>query len=352
MIPRFKHPSIRRFASQCVGPCLLTACLLLLSGLSVLGQASTEVYAGRTIHSLVGLSAGGGADTHMRLVARYLSKHLPGRPPVIPQNMTGANGLILANYLSNVAPRDGTYIGVLSSALLLQQAVGKPGVQYDLEKFNWIGSAAPRTVGIIVVSRSAGIESIEAARQREVALGAVGVGGITSSLPRLINDLLGTRFKVVTGYPGSPQLDLAIERGEVHGRHYTWSGLKANQPRWIADKQVGILLYAGDKPDDLNGVRSLDSLLPNPNERLLVEMVRSGTELGFPFVTTPGVPPERLAALRTAFLAAVADPELIREGEKARMELGLIRHTELEAMVRRILTAPADLRQRIRRYVE
>ena len=330
----------------------MTACLLLVLGASAFGQGPIDLYAGRTIHSLVGLSAGGGADTHMRLVARYLGKHLPGRPAIIPQNMTGANGLILANYLGNVAPRDGTYLGLLSSALLLQQAVGKPGIQYDLEKFNWLGSAAPRTVGIIVVSSAAGINSIEAAKQKEVVLGAVGAGGITSSLPRLINDLLGTRFKVVTGYPGSPQLDLAVERGEVHGRHYTWSGLKANQPRWIANKQVKILLYAGEKPDDLNDVPSLDSLVPNPADRLLVEMVRSGTELGFPFVTTADVPADRLAALRRAFLAVVADPEFMREGEKARMELGLIRHTELEAMVRRVLTAPADLRQRVRRYVE
>jgi hypothetical protein len=112
------------------------------------------------------------------------------------------------------------------------------------------------------------------------------------------------------------------------------------------------LLYAGDKPDDLNGVPSLDSLVPNPSDRLLVEMVRSGTELGFPFVTTADVPADRLAALRGAFLAASADPEFIRDGEKLRAELGLIRHTELEAMVRRVLTAPADLRQRVRRYVE
>ena len=249
---------VRRLATRHVGRCLVTACLLLLSGASAFGQGPTDVYTGRTIHSLVGLSAGGGADTHMRLVARYLGKHLPGRPAVVPQNMTGANGLILANYLSNVAPRDGTTIGLLSSALLLQQAVSKPGIQYDLEKFNWLGSAAPRTVGIIVVSSAAGIDLIDQAKQREVVLGGIGVGGITSSLPKLINDLLGTRFKIVTGYPGSPQLDLAVERGEVHGRHYTWSGLKANQPRWIANKQVKVLLYAGDKPDDLDGVPSLE----------------------------------------------------------------------------------------------
>lgn len=169
---------------------------------------------------------------------------------------------------------------------------------------------------------------------------------------RVLNDLLGTKFKIVTGYPGSRQLDLAVERGERHGRHYTWSGLKANQARWLANNQVKVLLYAGDKPVDLNDVPSLASLAPIPSDQLLIEIVRSGTELGFPFVTTPDVPAERVAALRNAFLSVVSDPDFIREGEKARMELGLINHTELEAMVHRILTAPADLRQRVKRYVE
>jgi tripartite-type tricarboxylate transporter receptor subunit TctC len=323
-----------------------------LAARSVSAQTAANLYAGQTIHSLVGLSAGGGADAHMRLVARYLGRHLPGRPTIVPQNMTGANGLILANYLSNVAPRDGSTIALLSSALLLQQAVGKPGVQYDLEKLNWLGSASPRTVSIIVVSSASGIDSIDAAKQREIALGGIGVGGITSSMPRLVNDLLGTKFKIVTGYPGSPELDLAIERGEVHGRHYTWSGLKANHPDWIANIKAKILLYAGEKPADLNGVPSLSSLAPDPSDRLLVDIVRSGTELGFPFVTTPDVPADRVAALRDAFESVVADPDFIRDGEKVALELGLIPHTELEAMVHRVLTAPADLLQRARRYVE
>ena len=325
---------------------------VLASGSLASAQSVADFYAGRTIHSLVGLSAGGGADAHMRLVARYLGKYLPGHPTVVPQNMTGANGLILANYLSNVAPRDGTYIGLLSSSLLLQQAVGKPGVQYDLEKLNWLGSASPRPVEIMVVSSASGIDSIEAAKQRQVVLGAIGVGGITSSVPRLLNDLLGTKFKIVTGYPGSAELDLAIERGEVQGRHYTWSGLKENQPGWLADKQVKILLYAGDKPADLDGVPSLESLVPDPADRLLADIVRSGMEWGLPFVTTPDVPADRVAALQDAFRSVVADPEFIRDGQKAGMELGLIPPTELEGLVHRVLTAPPDLLQRAKRYIE
>ena len=211
---------VRRLATRHVGRCLVTACLLLLSGASAFGQGPTDVYTGRTIHSLVGLSAGGGADTHMRLVARYLGKHLPGRPAVVPQNMTGANGLILANYLSNVAPRDGTTIGLLSSALLLQQAVSKPGIQYDLEKFNWLGSAAPRTVGIIVVSSAAGIDSIEAAKQREVVLGAVGVGGITSSLPRLHQ-----RFARHQVQDGDRLSGLTTTRPRCRARRSAWAAL-------------------------------------------------------------------------------------------------------------------------------
>ena len=195
------------------------------------------------------------------------------------------------------------------------------------------------------MSSATGIDLDRGSRAWEVVLGGIGVGGITSSLPRLLNDLLGTKFKIVTGYPGSTELDLAIERGEVQG----W---KANRPAWIADKRVKILLYAGEKPSDLNDVPSLESRAPVPADRLLVDIVRSGTELGFPFVTTPDAPADRVAALQDAFQSVVVDPDFIRDGEKAGVELGLIAHTELEAMVRRVLTAPADLLQRAKRYVE
>lgn len=342
----------RTHASISIVGCLLALVCALASSTSALAQSVADFYAGRTIHSLVGLSAGGGADAHMRLVARYLGKYLPGHPTLVPQNMTGANGLILANYLSNLAPRDGSYIGLLSSALLLQQAVGAPGVQYDLAKLNWLGSASPRPVEIIVVSSASGIDSIETAKQREVVLGGIGAGGITSSVPRLLNGLLGTKFKVVTGYPGSRELDLAIERGEVQGRHYTWSGLKENQPGWIAGKRVTVLLYAGEKPADLNGVPSLESLVRDPADRLLEEIVRSGMELGFPFVTPPGVPADRVAALQNALRSVVADPDFIRDSQRTGLELGFIPNTELEDMVRRVLTAPPDLLRRSKRYVE
>jgi tripartite-type tricarboxylate transporter receptor subunit TctC len=331
--------------------CVLSLVFVFACDFWASAQSVADFYAGRLVHSLVGLSAGGGVDAHMRVVARYLGKYLPGHPTVVPQNMTGANGLILANYLSNLAPRDGSYIGLLSSALL-QQAVGAPGVQYDLAKLNWLGSASPRPVEIIVVSNASGIDSIDAAKQREVVLGGIGAGGVTSSVPRLLNDLLGTKFKVVTGYPGSRELDLAIERGEVQGRHYTWSGLKENQPGWIINKRGKVLLYAGEKPADLNGVPSLQSLVRDPADLLLADIVRSGVELGFPFVTTPDVPVDRVAALQDALRSVAADPQFIRESEKTGLELGFIPHTELEGMAHRVLTAPPDLLRRAKRYVE
>jgi tripartite-type tricarboxylate transporter receptor subunit TctC len=177
-------------------------------------DAVSDFYKGKTVTALVGVSAGGEYDLKVRLVARHIGKHIPGRPTVIPQNMTGATGLVMANFLYNVAPQDGTYIGLIQNGLPTSQAVGVDGVKFDATRFQWIGSIAP-TTETMVTWKTTGVTSIEEARQKEVIVGAVGSSGITLSFPVMLNDLVGTRFKMVLGYTGSGALDLAMERGEV-----------------------------------------------------------------------------------------------------------------------------------------
>jgi tripartite-type tricarboxylate transporter receptor subunit TctC len=348
-----KFPNVRWLArTGLAGGVAFGLCVGLLAPTATRADPVADFYAGRTIYALVGLSAGGGNDRHMRLVARHIGRFIPGHPTVVPQNMVGADGLVLANYLYKVAPKDGTYFALLSNSLLGRQAVDAESLQYDVAKYNWLGSVSPRTVQVVVVSKSTGVNTIEDAMKKQVVLGSVGNGSTTSAFPRLLNDLLGTKFKVVEGYPGSPPLDLAIERHEVDGRHYTWTGLQANKPQWLAKGEVSLLLYSGEKPDDLNGVPSLDSLIKNDADREVAQVVNAGTQLGYPFATTPDAPKDRLAALRSAFEAMYNDPEFRKEAKKARVELGLLRHTDLEKIIQKVLAEPADVRARAKRYMQ
>ncbi len=316
---------------------------------SAQAQSVEQFYKGKTLHSLVGLSAGGGNDLQMRLVARHLGKHIPGKPTVVPQNMIGAAGLVMANYLYRAAPQDGTYIGLLSNTLPSRQAVGLDGVQYDASKFGWIGSIS-NTVEILLLWKTTGVTSIEDAKKQEIIVGGVGTGGIGSSYPRMINEFLGTKFKVIEGYPGSPQLDLAMERGEVFGRAHTWSGVKASKPQWLANKDAYVLVYGGIKPPDLNGVPSLEELIADPANRQVVGIVLAGLKLGYPFTATPGVPADRLKALRDAFQAVLTDPEFLKETEAMKVDLSPVSWQEMTAVVDATLTAPPDVRERAKAF--
>ena len=316
---------------------------------SAAAQDVAAFYKGKTVHSLVGLSAGGGNDLQMRLVARHLSKHIPGNPTVVPQNMIGAAGLVMANYLYRAAPQDGTYIGLLSNTLPSRQAVGLDGVQYDASKFGWMGSIS-NTVEILLLWKTTDVTTIEEAKKKEIIVGGVGTGGIGSSYPRMINEFVGTKFKVIEGYPGSPQLDLAVERGEVFGRAHTWSGVKASKPNWLANKDVNIIVFGGIKPPDLNGVPNLEDLISDPGNKQIVGIVLAGLKLGYPFTATPNVPAPRLAALRAAFQAVLTDPEFLKETEAMKIDLSPVSWQEMTAVVDATLTAPADVRERAKAF--
>ena len=199
----------------------LVAALILAASPPARADAVADFYRGKTVNVLIGVASGGEYDLHARLVARYIGKYIPGNPTVVAQNMTGAGGLRMANYLYEVAPKDGTAIGMLANTFPAMQAVGVGGIQFDAAKFNWIGSISP-TVETMAVWRTAGVTTIEDARAREVVAGATGRGAITYMLPAMLNEIIGTKFKIVTGYPGGNDVNLAMERGEVGARNNTW----------------------------------------------------------------------------------------------------------------------------------
>ncbi len=312
-------------------------------------DAVEDFYRGKTLTLYTGVGAGGEYDIIMRLVSRHIGRFTPGRPVVVSQNMVGASGILLANWLDKVAPRDGLALGLLQNSLPGSQAVGLPGLQMDAGKFGWIGSLSP-TVEVLAAWRDAGVRTIEEARQKELVIGSVGAGGITNIFPRLVNDLLGTKIKIVGGYQGGNELVLAIERGETGGRVMSWSTLKSNKPEWIAEKKVNLLIAAGVRQSDLDGVPRLEELVKPGDDARLVELVTAGDALGRPFATPPGVPPERLAALRAAFVRMTADADFRKDAAALKIDVDPTPHEELQGVVDRVLSTPKAVIEKARKY--
>jgi tripartite-type tricarboxylate transporter receptor subunit TctC len=334
------------------------AVTMLSAGLLMAGTAATpaqaqsvaEFYRGRTVNVLIGVGVGGEYDLQARMVARYLGKHIPGNPNVVPQNMTGAGGINMANYLFAQAARDGTTIGMLGNNFPASQAVGVQGVRFDAVKFNWLGTIAP-VVETMAVWHTAGVKTIDDLRNKEIVAGASGKGAITYIYPSMMNEYVGTKFKIVTGYPGGNQINLAMERGEVQARNNTWSSWKATKPTWLRDRQIAVIVQAGPRAPDLDAP-SVEALAKTPEERALIELVTSGTHLGRPMATTPDVPADRLKALRDAYRATMADPEFLAEAAKANFEVAPVYGEEMQKIVERIMSTPKELAARAKHLVE
>ena len=323
---------------------------LLAAPMPARAQAVADFYRGKTVNVLIGVGVGGEYDLQARLVARHLGKHIPGNPTVVPQNMTGAGGIKMANYLFAQAARDGTSIGMLGNNFAATQAVGGQGVQFDVARFRWLGTIAP-VVETLAVWHAAGIKTIDDARKKEIVAGASGKGAITFIYPSMMNEFLGTRFKIVTGYAGGNEINLAMERGEVEARNNTWSSWKATKAAWLKDKKIAVIAQAGPRAADLD-VPSVEGLARTPDDRKLIELVVSGTRLGRPMATTPDVPEERLAALRAAYRATMADPAFRAEAESLNFEVAPVYGEDLQRIVGEVMSTPKALAARAKHLLE
>ena len=332
-------------------PLILAAMLLGAGAATARADAVEDFYKGKTVYALVGVSAGGEYDFQLRLVARFLGKYIPGHPTIVAQNMVGATGMVMANYLYRVAPKDGTYIGLIQNGLPTSQAVGMEGVQFDASKYNWIGSIAP-SVETMATWKTTGVKTIDDARKVEVVAGSVGSSGITLTFPMMLNDLVGTKFKMVMGYTGSGPLNLAMERGEVSARNTSWTSWKASKPEWLANGDINILVYSGPKPADLNGVPEVLELVKDPEDREVVDIVTAGNRLGHPFAMPPGVPAERVEALRKAFADMLKDADFQKEAAQAKLEIDLVTADALQKAVLAALNSSEKAKARARKYYQ
>jgi tripartite-type tricarboxylate transporter receptor subunit TctC len=322
-----------------------------LAASPVAAQTPAEFYKGKTVNVLIGVGVGGEYDLHARLVARYIGRHIPGNPTLVPQNMLGAGGAKMAAYLADVAPKDGTHIGMIANNFPAMQAAGLEVIRFDLGKFQWIGSISP-TVETMTVWRTSGVNSIEDARQKEVVAGASGKGAITYSFPAMLNEFLGTKFKIVPGYQGGNAINLAMERGEVQARNNTWSSWKVTKPDWLKNGDIKILVYSGPKPKDLAGVPSVTELVKNDDDRRIIELIVSGTELGRPLAFAGGVPADRVATVRKAFQETMKDADFLKEAEKLQIDVEPVSGERMQKVVADVLATPKHLAKRARAIIE
>jgi len=314
-----------------------------------------DFYKGRQISLVIGSSAGGGYDTYARLLARHLGRHIPGEPLVVPTNMPGAASNIAAAFIYNVAPKDGTAIGAVQTAAVLDPLFAdKARLKHDSSKFIYLGSATVDYY-ICIVRTDAPVREFKDALTREVVMGASAPGTSTRDFPALLNNAAGTKFRIVSGYPGTREITLAIEKGEVQGLcGFSWSSLSAQHPDWLKRDFVRVLVQENAKGHpEVNrmGVPHATDFARTPQDRQVMDLIYSSEIFGRPYVLPPGVPAERVAALRKAFMAALRDPELKAEGEKLGLDLDPISGEELQDIAAKMYATPADVVERARQAV-
>ena len=300
--------------------------------------------AAQPVTIVVGYSAGASYDIYMRNFARHFGKHLPGKPNIIPQNMTGAGSLRSANFIYNQAPKDGTTLGVFARGLAMQPLLDPTGIQYDPLKFNWIGSLSA-DVSLVLSWHTRPFKSIDDVRKSEMVVAGTGSGADSVIFPYILNGVLGTKFKVVTGYPGAADFLLAVERQEADGTAgVSWSGLNAARPEWIANKRINVIVQLGlKKHPGMGSAPLVTEFAKNDSDRGVLELIFSRQDMGYPVVAPPGVPPERVAVLRKAFEATMRDPEYIADGKKQHLEAEFMRGEEIEALIKRVNASPPDV---------
>ncbi|MDP2358140.1 MAG: hypothetical protein Q8M31_19035 [Beijerinckiaceae bacterium] len=312
---------------------------------------SDDFYRGKNIQLIIATGPGAAYDFFGRLVSRHIGRFIPGEPVVTPQNMPGASGFRAANYLFNVAPKDGTVLGTFNNAIAFYQVVEQPGIQSRAEEFSWLG-AIPQDTPQVAVHISAGVKTIEDAKKIEVAMGATGAGGNFAGHVALLNSLLGTRFKIVTGYDSGATINMAIERGEVSGKaNTTWPAYKSLASDWVREGKIIPLVQFGLKKDpDLPSVPLLMELASNEEQRRIFEVVASTSAVGQPFAAPPQTPADRLEILRKAFASTVVDAAFRAEAAKVSDQTSMepISSSELTALVQRTVATPPALAARLR----
>lgn len=327
----------------------MTRFTLAVLALLLAAPAAAQYYAGKTVTIVVGYKTGGGYDATARLLARHLPKHIPGKPTIIVQNMPGANSLIAANHVYNVAKPDGLTVGTFNRNLPLAQLLKVEGVKFDMTKFAWIGSAASEST-VLAIRSDLPYRTFEDLKKADktVVIGATGPGANTYDFPLLLKELLGLNLKIVSGYSSSADIMLAIERKEVDGRAGSFSSLG----RFVDRDVVRPLIRARASEPGIEQLPVDENLAPNARAKAIMALRSAPEVIGRPYVMTPGTPDEHVKTLREAFAKAIKDPELVAEAKKAKAELEFVDGDAALKVMREVLDQPKDVVDEFRKYIK
>jgi tripartite-type tricarboxylate transporter receptor subunit TctC len=308
-------------------------------------DAVSDFYKTKRITVYIGYGAGGGYDRYGRILARHIGAFLPGKPRVIAKNLPGAGSIKLANALYNTLPKDGSAIGIIGRGLPMEPLFGRKGPQFDATKFNWIGSLN-NEVSTCVSWHKTGVKTFEQAKKKELIFATTAQGSDGVDFAIILNNIIGTKFRLITGYPGGSTLTIAMERGESTGRcGWSWSSIKSTRPDWIRDKKLNILVQMALKkhPEISPDVPLVMDLVKSKRNKQIMRLIFARQTMGRPFLAPPKVPADRVAALQGAFNTMVKDPNFLKRAKKTRMEIQPVSGKEIAALINDVYATPKDI---------
>ena len=329
---------------------LLSACAALLAPTSAMADPIVDFYHGKTINLFVSFPPGGGYDIYARILVPYFSRHIPGNPSIVVKNMEGGSGVKAASYMTTITPQDGTSLGLFLDTLTLGKVLGGPG-EFDPVKLVWIGRVVS-TATVSMVWHTSAAQSVEAAKRQPIIMAASVPSNSSSFIPTALNDLIGTKFKIVRGFPGSPPMALAMERGEVDAiGGMSWEAIQLTKPDWLTEHKARVLYAHGaQRMKELPNDPGLLDFAVDEKSRRILALLGGGPDIGRSIVAEPGIPPERAGALRKAFSETMADPEFVTDMHKRNLEVEPLTGDEVQKIVAAAVATPRDLVEQASRY--
>jgi len=334
--------------------CAALGAISLVAGASVAqAQTPAEFYKGKQIQMMVYSGAGSTYDTYARLLARHMHRYIPGSPNIVVQNMVGAGGLKLVDYLNRIAPKDGSVFGTVSRGNPFDPIMGKKDIEFDPLKLTWIGSMN-REIAVAFSWGPSQIKTFEDVRKTELLVPGTGAGADSEIIPRAYNNLAGTKFKIVSGYRDTAEATLQLETGELQGiAYWSLSAIQSLRPDWIQTKKINVLFHTGaTESPDLPGVPRIRNLVKDETDRKALEFLLAREVMGRPFVAPPGIPADRAKALRDAFNATMKDSEFLKDAARGNIEVNLVTAEEIDALLKDATALPPAVIERARQVLD
>lgn len=330
--------------STFIGACTAGAVVMGVAAAVAQADPVADFYKRERVTMFIGYSSGGGYDRYARTIARHIDRHIPGKPTVLAKNRPGAGSMRLANELYNVLPQDGTAIGTVGRGVPQEALKGNKLAKYDPRKFNWIGSANNET-STCVVWHTSDVATLQDFLDKKIIVGGTGPSADTDVFPKVLNNVVGTKLQLVTGYPGGNDINLAMERGEVQGRcGWSWSSVKSTRAKWLEEKKIRVILAMSvERHPDLTDVPFVMDLAQDARAKKIFQLVFARQAMGRPYLTGPKVPAERVDALRAAFDATMKDETFLAEAKKSRMEIAPLSGNAVQKIIEEMFNAPEDV---------